>query len=232
MDTKTKYYKDKALRFLHRYSVGTINLEKIYDILKVQEYRVVRYNTFEENASVEMLLSELELKEYSLRNKAFTYKNGSIKIVFIDDSLLEEEKLYALVHEEGHIFCGHMERNTCSALNVEDEHEANEFAHYVLNPPAVFRIGRTIRTHKRIAIVAVSILVLAVLIPIVGVNTQAVLLRNSNEYTKTLDYYVTESGEKYHREDCRIIQGKDNVRRITEEEYDSEKYEPCKVCKP
>ena len=46
------------------------------------------------------------------------------------------------------------------------------------------------------------------------------------------EYYVTESGEKYHIEDCPVIKDKTNTHRLTIEEFESGKYEPCHICMP
>lgn len=42
--------------------------------------------------------------------------------------------------------------------------------------------------------------------------------------------YVTRTGEKYHVEGCRYIDGKDDLRNMTIEEAEQAGYEPCSVC--
>ena len=103
---------------------------------------------------------------------------------------------------------------------------------HIFNPPFIHRIGIILKAHRKLSVAIACIIATAMLITFIGVQTQTAVLRNSSEYVKLMDYYVTESGDKYHKEDCRVIQGKNNVRRITEEEFASEKYEPCKICKP
>ena len=42
-------------------------------------------------------------------------------------------------------------------------------------------------------------------------------------------YYVTDGGTHYHLKDCVYIQGR-NAHRMTEDEFASGAYEPCKIC--
>lgn len=42
--------------------------------------------------------------------------------------------------------------------------------------------------------------------------------------------YVTESGDKYHKEDCRFL--KKSKIKLTLEEAKEKGYKPCSVCKP
>jgi hypothetical protein len=44
--------------------------------------------------------------------------------------------------------------------------------------------------------------------------------------------YVTPSGERYHRSDCRYVKGKTTLRQLTVAQAKAEGYTPCKVCKP
>ena len=46
------------------------------------------------------------------------------------------------------------------------------------------------------------------------------------------EYYLTESGNKYHKEECIFIKDKTNVQRITVKEFESGEYAPCKMCLP
>ncbi len=46
------------------------------------------------------------------------------------------------------------------------------------------------------------------------------------------EYYITDTGHKYHRADCIFVKNKENVRRLTEEEFFSGDYEPCEMCLP
>ena len=46
------------------------------------------------------------------------------------------------------------------------------------------------------------------------------------------EYYRTTNGEKYHEKDCIVIKDRNNVKRVTEKDMRTKKYEPCHVCLP
>lgn len=46
------------------------------------------------------------------------------------------------------------------------------------------------------------------------------------------NYYITESGQKYHEAGCIFVKDKDNVHRMTIDEFESGNYEPCQICLP
>ena len=136
-----------------------------------------------------------------------------------------DEKLYALAHEEGHIAFGHLCNGACGGNVVEEEYVANEFAHYLLNPPLWLKAVVTIKSHKKQSFwIVVIALVLAIAIP-VTVN----IIQSQSYYG---EYYVTENGTKYHEKDCMIIKDRSHTRRLTEKDYYSGDYEPCQVCLP
>jgi len=227
--TNNTVYKIKAENFYKIYKVKEINSSCLQDILAEQGYKVILLNRIENHDAVEALLKEIGCESFAKSSKAFTYKKGQNKIVFIDGNLQEIDKLHALAHEEGHIFCGHMERETCSLSNVEDEWEANEFAHYILNRTFKGRVSAFYQRHKKLTITVICIAVLlAVCIPVLS-GIQGVV-KQGQGYVKTLDYYVTETGTKYHTKDCTYLNRSSSVRRITEEEYQNKVYEPCKEC--
>ena len=77
--------------------------------------------------------------------------------------------------------------------------------------------------HKVVATIIAVILVLGITsIPIIR------QIQLSKSYYG--EYYVTENGEKYHTADCPVIKDKTNTHRLTNEEYESGKYEPCQIC--
>ena len=102
---------------------------------------------------------------------------------------------------------------------------ANEFAHFLLNSPATFKVRVWIKNHKKAAIISVVSLILIVAGIILAIN-----IAQSKSYYK--EYHVTDGGEKYHEEDCIFVKDKTNTRRLTEKEYDSGEYESCQICLP
>ena len=46
------------------------------------------------------------------------------------------------------------------------------------------------------------------------------------------EYYITRTGNKYHKKDCVYVKDKTNTHRMTIEEFESGEFEPCKICLP
>ena len=62
--------------------------------------------------------------------------------------MTNDEKLYALAHELGHIFCNHFSKNSQSVSSVKEEREANEFAHYLLEPSCGVKVNVLLSKYK------------------------------------------------------------------------------------
>ena len=130
-----------------------------------------------------------------------------------------------IVSGEGHIVCGHMEYSHCSSDGIEDEFEANEFAHYLLHPKAHQKVRNYLLSHKSSAIVT-GLIALVIIIGIVFAANAA----QENRYYG--DYYVTTSGQKYHTKECFTISGSESAHRMTKTEYESGQYSSCSICLP
>lgn len=212
-----------AREILKKNKLSIMSLENLVYIIEEQGYELIEFSpdTIKEVG----IITGLKLESFAKTAKAFTYKSSDLKYVFVRDDLSANEKLYALAHEEGHIACGHLEKINVSPDNIEDEHEANEFAHYLLNPSASQKIKAFIYEQKRICIASFAIILcITIAIPIVIYFT-----RESSYYG---EYYVTDSGEKYHERDCIFVRDKSNVHQLTREEFESGEYEPCQICLP
>lgn len=214
----------RAKEFLLENRISKITLENIVFILEKQGFRFVEYSQNYMNDSSWTIIKQLKLEQYALSGKAFAYKNGTTKLIFLCDEMTANEKLYALAHEEGHILCGHLEIAS-EGSSVEQEHLANEIAHYLITPPLHIRLWVKILERKSLAISIIAAIGCGVIISCVAIS----LIQNGSYHG---NYYVTENGSKYHDKDCMIIKDKTNTRRLTEKDYESGEYEPCQVCLP
>ena len=215
----------KAKNLLLEYGIGKITLDNLIYIIEQQGFELIEYSQRDRTDSVWTLLQTLNLALYAESGKAFAYKCGKNKLLFVCEEMTADEKLYALAHEEGHIIFGHLCNGACGGNVVEEEYVANEFAHYLLNPPLWLKAVATMKSHKKQSfwIVVIAVL-LAVAIP-VTVN----IIQSQSYYG---EYYVTENGTKYHEKDCMTIKDRSHTRRLTEKDYYSGDYEPCQVCLP
>ena len=139
--------------------------------------------------------------------------------------MTNDEKLYALAHELGHIFCNHFSTNSQSVSSVKEEREANEFAHYLLEPSFDVKVNVLLSKYKKLLTIVASILL--VVIAVFSIWKYAI-----EEKPYSQEYYRTTNGEKYHEKDCIVIKDKNNVKRVTEKDMRTKKYEPCQVCLP
>ncbi len=213
--------KTLADQFLWEHKVSRITLDNLLFFIEERGFEVIDFSTNDNSSSTNAIFEQLGVDHLSECNSAFLYSNGELRYVFINEELDETEKLYALAHEFGHLQCGHVSFGPFTHGTFEQEHQANEFAHYLLHPSAKHFVHTWIYEHKLLTIIIGIVLLLCIAsIPV----TQYVQSKKYHDY-----YYVTDGGEHYHLEGCYYIQGKD-AHRMTEEEFDSGKYTPCKIC--
>lgn len=213
-----------AYSVLRKRKIIKPSLDDLVQIAKELGFDVIDYSKSSSDSSAEVLIRELGLESFAKSGKSFLYQNNKIKLIFLCETMDAKEKLYALAHELGHVYCGHLKDGTCcNVADMEEEHEANEFAHYLLHSGWVNKASLVVCRHKILSII-ISVLIICCIISI-PIITQAQL--NQSYYG---EYYVTENGEKYHKKDCPIIKDKTNTHRLTIEEYDTGDYEPCQIC--
>ena len=217
--------KKTAGLFKKTFKLTDINEKSLCDTIAKQGYTVVYFNAIFNNENVSQIINNLGLDDAVTRHKGFTYSNNKYRLVFINEDLSDEERLMVLAHEEGHIFLGHMSNNPIIGEDVRQEHEANEFAHYLLYPDKCEKSKMWIKKHKKL-VISVCAVVLAL---VIGVTSYSLW---SREKTYFGEYYITTTGNKYHKKDCIFVKNKDNVSRLTKQEYESGEYEPCKTCLP
>lgn len=216
--------KKKSNLFIKQYGIIK-TLDDIKSIIESQGYSVVEYNSVSNIEDVQIIIDELNIQKYIIQSKAFTYVSDKYRIVFVNESLNDNEKMIVLTHEEGHIYCEHFGHSNIIGLDVIEENEANEFSHYILNPTVKQSVMQSVKKHKKIVIVIISILTI---ISIIG----AAFAINNNNAKYCDNYYITTTGQKYHREDCIFVKDKTNINKLTKEQYESGEYEPCAMCLP
>lgn len=198
-----------------------VSSDSIVSALEKQGYTIVYFNSVSNTDDVRELGRLLGVDEYIRCSKGFTYADANNRIVFVNEDLTEEEKVYVFLHEQGHILCRHFTEGSVMGTDVVQEHEANEFVHYVIHPTAS---AKFYRSRKPIIITLSVLIVTMIIIALVGAVNQ--------QRSYYGEYYITETGSKYHREGCIFVKNKTNVRRMTKEEFESGKYEACGMCFP
>ena len=217
--------KKKAKSFLKEYDLQNITLENLRSAIQKQGYTIVEYNNIFNDENVATLINALGLEAMCERSKGFTYADTKRRLVFLHEDLSYEEKRMVLAHEEGHIYCNHLISTPILGRDVIEEHEANEFAHYLLNPSWFTKVNRILYRNQRIVLISMAGLALLAVVV-------AALCYTHKQQSYYGEYYITESGNKYHEKDCIFVKDKTNVHRMTEEEFESGEYEPCRICLP
>lgn len=222
---KNNTAKQSAKSFQREFSIYSITYPALKEAVEKQGYTVVEFNHIYNEEAVVCLIDALNISDAVLRSRGFTYADCNHRVVFIHEDLSDDEKLMVLAHEEGHIYCRHMNTSPIIGQDVQDEYEANEFAHYLLNPSSSSKIKHILHCHKKALLI--SIIGLALLA--VAVAALCYIHKQQSYYG---DYYITKSGNKYHKKDCIFVKDKTNARRMIEEEFESGEYEPCRICLP
>ncbi len=215
----------KTRKFIKEFDVRELSYGTLKKVVEKQGYTVVEYNHIFNDEEVSKLIEALKLSDNIIRSRGFTYADQNHRIVFVHEDLSDAEKLVVLAHEAGHIYLGHMSSTPIIGRDVQEEHEANEFSHFLLNPGKLDKASAWIRRHKTAAILTVVILVLLI-------TGGIVLSKIEKEKSYYGEYYITESGNKYHEKDCIFVKDKTNTHRMTIEEFESGEYEPCGICLP
>jgi len=207
--------------FKRKFGLSTVSYKSLCAVLEKQGYTVIPFNKTVNEGDVARVIDNLNLSEYILSCNGFTFTNERYRLVFVNADLSEDEKLMVLAHEEGHIYFEHSSARPVIGNDVLQEHEANEFAHYLLHPSVLSRLF----AHKRALIIAVS----CILLLAVGL---AIFTAETKKQAYYGDFYVTSAGTKYHKKECIFVKNKSNVHRLTRQEFDDGSYEPCNVCLP
>ena len=211
--------------FRRRFGIRDVTCSAVKDAVEEMGYTLIPFLPVNNTVSVDTVIRTLGLSRAVATAKAFTYADQNYRLVFCRRDLTEEEQLLLLAHEVGHIFLGHMSGSSILGRDVTEEHEANEFSHYLLHSGPFGRAVKTLRRHRKRVLLICAVLVL--LIAAAGVS-RYVYVQN----TYYGNNYVTDTGNKYHRKNCVTIKHSANIRRLTIEEYEAGEYEPCQVCLP
>ncbi len=220
-----KRIKKKVNEFVKSNCIRSVTADSLSRAIKRQGYTLILYDKTVNNEDVETIISNLNLQEYILNSRGFTYVDGSYRLVFVNESLNDEEKMLVLAHEIGHIVFNHIKSGTVIGNDVKEEYEANEFAHYLINPNLISRAKNKVISHKKILTIIFIILLIVMLACITIYTVQ----KSRSQYG---DYYVTDAGSKYHKKECIFVKDKKNVSKLSKEDFEAGLYEACDMCLP
>lgn len=222
----TKEIKKKAHKFIKKYEIKKVDFNALCKVAEVKGYMVIEFNSAYNSQAVQTIIKNLKLETVAKSSRGFTYTDNNHRLIFVNEDLSEFEKTIVLSHELGHIECGHFSKACVIGNDVREEYEANEFSHYLMNLSKCDRFYIFISSHK-----VVSLIILLLIIAVI--TTAAIFIAGKCREGKYYgEYYITETGSKYHTEDCVYIKDKENAVRLTEKAFDSGMYDACSVCLP
>lgn len=169
--------------------------------LELCGWKIVFFNTPEGDH----LAQRLGVVDSTLKTDSFVCKIDTLQYIFINADLSEKDKKIVLLHEAGHINLNHDFSHTTKL----DELEAWHFAYKVVH--------KTTLKKWCAAIIAFAIAFVLCAFPF-----------TQSQYTERV--FVTEDGEKYHRNTCISVQGKNCIELTVEEA--KKQYLPCLICNP
>lgn len=222
----------KVVQKTIKYTNGNINYINMEKYAEHLGYSIVLYNT---------PVGDTELARHNKLQDAqkvssFTL-HGVSRIIFIDNNVAPEDKLYLLLHEVGHIAAGHLDGKMYTRNIRITEFEADVYAYELLNYSKL----------KRMFILAMAGFIICATV-LLGHNLGKIGTikekqidekppaqvqfdtGTKDEAEKGETVYVTPSGRKYHRKDCFYIKGRSSRALTVEEAADS--YSPCAACRP
>lgn len=217
--------KKKAKRFVRKYKLKKISFEKLKDTAEKTGYTVIEFNGYYNDENVATIISNLNLQKEIIMSRGFTYTDKNYRLIFINEDLTDEEKTLVLSHELGHIECGHLSFQYVIGKDVKEEHEANEFSHYLLKESIVDKGRITISEYKKTFVTVIILLFVTLIMSVIMFSVK-------KEKSYYGEYYITSSGDKYHKKECIFVKNKKTVERLTKEKFETGKYNACKICLP
>lgn len=218
-------YKRQAKNFISEFNITEINSETLKKAIEECGYKIIRYRPHFNKDNIYALMEKLDVIEFATGEKAFTYADSKNRFVFLCEDLSEEESCILLSHEAGHVYLKHLNnKNALPGQDITNEYEANEFSHYLLKKSLFRKMYFNFKKNKSKYITAMIISA--------AILCSAIIFSNVFSPKKESYYYVTQNGEKYHRESCIYIKDKKNIKKYKIDELKEMGFSPCGVCNP
>ena len=135
--------------FRKEFQLREITYQTLAAVFERQGFTVIEFNPVINDLDVAAIIKNLHLEQQVLYSKGFLYTDANYRLVFVNEKLNEDEKTLVLAHEQGHYYCGHASSTTIVGRDVQEEHEANEFVHYLMKKPVSTKIKTFFIAHKK-----------------------------------------------------------------------------------
>lgn len=226
----------EVIRFIKRYGLTKINLSSslLERIFTEAGYRIILFNKSHNPQAVQKVIDAYGLNNQIKNRKVFTFTDDEVKMLFMHEYIDEDALIHYLLHELGHIRLRHTRNSDDEDIQ---EKEADEFA--VLVKGSLQSRYRLQKAGKRcVFIMSVAMLIVCI---VCLLHIPERLQRTSNAVTALSSpapfvssevdvVYVTKSGSKFHKRNCRHIKNSDTIIDISIDKAIITGYEPCKDC--
>ena len=220
-----KTIKKKAKNYISEHHLKKITFESLEEAADKDGYTVIKFNNSYNDEDINTIIKNLRLEDIVACSRGFTYSDENYRLIFINEDLNDKEKILVLSHELGHIVCNHTISPTIIGVDVIQEHEANEFSHYLLKKNLLQKFKIILSEHRRLTI-TISVLALLFIMSLVGFCIK------KNESLYMPDLYITSTGNKYHKKECIFVKDKTSKQKLSKEKFESGRYEACNMCLP
>ena len=220
-----KIIKKKARSYIREHLLNKITFQSLKEAAIKDGYAVIEFNNSYNDENINTIIKNLKIEEIIACSRGFTYLDENYRLIFINEDLNDKEKILVLSHELGHIVCNHTISPTVIGVDVTQEHEANEFSHYLLKKNALQKFRIILSEHKRLTI-TIGVFVLLFIMSLAGFCIK----KNESLYLPGL--FITSTGNKYHKKECIFVKDKTSKQKLSKEKFESGRYEACNMCLP
>lgn len=209
--------------------------DELEHIIESNQFTIINYKKHTNSEYVSELIKKLRIENEIEHSYSFLYWKENLRFVFLNADVSDDDKRTLLCHELGHILDPDIRNSNYSKIKKEEF--ANEFACFIKSPSILSRLCVFIIKNLKF---------LLTIILLIACFSGFLLFKSSPPYeritsvTKGISttpnsdtmYYVTKSGDRYHRKFCIIVKTRKNLTEHTLHEAIDAGYTPCLICFP
>lgn len=230
--------KANAYKFLaKRKQTKKLSYENLHEIIFDKGFKVICYKKYNYSDELRLLIDKLDIEKEIQEKDCFFLIKDNLKLIFLNDDVSDDDKYILLSHEIGHIFDERILESEITYSNAQRENYANEFSHYLHNPSVIIKpISLILKKPLMCSLILIIVLVssfgnslMVNKVDVANYTSTPMAINNSTTLQPNM-YYVTSSGEKYHRSFCKHVKYKINITEYPLDEAISMGYLPCLDC--
>lgn len=209
--------------------------DELEHIIESNQFTIINYKKYTNSEYVSELIKKLRIENDIERSDSFLYWKGNLRFVFLNADVSDDDKRILLCHELGHILDPDIKNSNYSKIKKEEF--ANEFVCFIKSPSILSRLCVFIIKNLKF---------LLTIIFIIACFSGFLLFKGSPPYERNASvikgistisnsdtmYYVTKSGDRYHRKHCIVVKTRKNLTEYTLDEAIDAGYTPCLICFP